>query len=274
MPELPEVETIKNSLQPLLKDEIIRKVDVYYPGILRNMGSEEFASTAKDRCIKSVQRRGKYLLITLTDGYTLIIHLKMSGQLVVTSAGEPVLKHTHLIFHLCADKQLRYIDTRKFGMIFLVPDDDWSQTRGLRYLGPEPLGEEFTPKVLADALAERQIGIKAFLLDQSMIAGIGNIYADEILFAAGIDPRRRTRSLNDKEKERLYCSIRNKLTEGIANRGTTLRDYIDGLGGKGGFQAKLEVYGRKNKLCNRCGNELTGTVCSGRSTVYCPNCQK
>lgn len=274
MPELPEVETVKRSLKPLIEGRAIAGVEIYYGGIIKKPEPAAFRSMIKGKLIKSIQRRGKYLLFQLHDDYTLVIHLRMTGQLVHADPGQPLSKHTHLIFNLSDDKQLRFVDVRKFGMVYLIPTGSWQSAGGLGEVGYEPLEEDFTLQVLQEMAAGKKTALKSFLLNQKKIAGIGNIYADEILFAARLHPHRRLDTLDLQELERLYEAVRAKLAEGIAYRGTSVRDYVDGRGEKGGFQKRLKVYDRGNLPCLHCGTKLIKTTVAGRSTVYCPQCQR
>lgn len=275
MPELPEVETIRRSLEPLVKDKTITGIDVYFGGVIKYPGPAEFCRLLQGKVITGIARRGKYLLFALSNDYTLVIHLRMTGRITAGNTGaEPYGKHTHVVFGLSGGWELLFTDQRKFGMLYLVKSGDWSRIRGLRDLGPEPLEEGFT-LVCFGEMAEKMKGrLKSFLLNQNRIAGIGNIYADEILFEAGLHPERRLESLNRDEVGELYRAIRKKLAEGVEYRGTSFRDYVDGKGEKGGFQERLHVYDRANKPCIRCGRSLVKTVVAGRGTVFCPHCQR
>jgi formamidopyrimidine-DNA glycosylase len=274
MPELPEVETVKRSLQPFLEGERIIGIDVLYERIIKNINPQEFSRLLVDRVIKSIKRRGKYLLFNLSEGDTLVIHLRMTGQLLISKQEEPLTKHTHLVFHLAGGKQLRFVDVRKFGLIFLVRTGAWNQAGGLGELGPEPLAEDFTNEVLLGLLKNRRGMLKAFLLDQKRIAGIGNIYADEISFMAGLQPKRKIETLKKPEIEALYLAIRTKLQEGVEFRGTSISDYVDGKGEKGSFQERLQVYDRAGQPCFKCGTNLVKSIVAGRGTVSCPKCQR
>lgn len=274
MPELPEVETVKRSLQPLVTGEIIRDVEVFYGGIIKKPGPPEFKRLLIDRTIENVKRRGKYLLFQLSGGFSLVVHLRMTGQLTVCRTGVDVAKHTHLVFHFAGGREMRFTDARKFGLIYLIPTGAWEQIGGLAALGPEPLEEEFSLSYLEGLVKRKKGKVKAFLLDQTGIAGIGNIYADEIMFAAGLHPQRQVGSLSPEEVGRLYRAIRRKLSEGIEFRGTSVRDYVDGRGEKGGFQNRLQVYDRGGESCLRCGTRLLKETIAGRGTVFCPQCQQ
>lgn len=273
MPELPEVETVKRSLESHLVGEKITGIEIYYGGIIKEPESALFRSLIVGKEIRSLTRRGKYLLCELSEGLTLVIHLRMTGRLYLTDPQQLVEKHTHIIFRLSGGKELRFHDTRKFGLIYLVPTGCWQPIGGLFSLGPEPLEEAFTLAYLQEKIRDRKTRLKNFLLDQRFIAGIGNIYADEILFVAGLHPERPVETLTAKEVERLYHAIRSLLQAGIEHRGTSFRDYVDGMGARGGFQNKLKVYGRGGEPCERCGTRLVRSVVAGRGTVFCPCCQ-
>lgn len=274
MPELPEVETVKRSLEPLVKGKEIEHVEVFCAKIIKNIEPAVFKEKVRGRMIMGVERRGKYLLFRLDQGLTLVIHLRMTGQLTVCDRDLPLGKHTHVLFHLSAGADMRFTDLRKFGLIYLVPTGCWEEIKGLHSLGYEPLSADFTLASLQQLLTGKKGKLKAFLLDQRWIAGIGNIYADEILFEAGLNPQRDVGTLKQEEIEKLYRAIKLKLAEGVKYRGTSLRDYVDGRGEKGGFQEKLMVYGHKGKPCPRCGTPLQRIVAAGRGTVFCPQCQQ
>jgi len=273
MPELPEVETIKRSLEPLVKNRTITGVDVYYGGIIKYPGPADFCGQLKGKIIREVGRRGKYLLFELSDDYTLVIHLRMTGQLIASKPGVSLAKHTHLVFRLSGGQELRFVDIRKFGLIYLIKKEERARIKGLYTLGPEPLDEGFTLALFEETVGKAKGGLKAFLLNQTRVAGIGNIYADEILFESGLHPVRKVESLKKEEIKRLYEAIRKKLGEGVEFRGTSFRDYVDGKGEKGGFQERLKVYDRGNQPCARCGQPLVKTAAASRGTVFCPRCQ-
>jgi len=274
MPELPEVETVKRSLEPYLAGEKITGVEIYYGGIVKEPEPAVFRALVQDKEIKSLGRRGKYLLLNLSGDLTLVIHLRMTGRLTVTDRAQPVDKHTHLIFRLSGEKELRFTDVRKFGLVYLVPTGCWNSIGGLFTLGPEPLEEEFTLACLHEKVERKKnTKLKNFLLDQREIAGIGNIYADEILFEAGLHPERPLATLTPEEIKRLFCAIRSRLGAGVESRGTSFRDYVDGTGAKGNFQNELKVYGRGGEPCGKCGTQLVKSVVAGRGTVFCPRCQ-
>ena len=273
MPELPEVETVKRSLEPLLKGKQIEDIEIFCEKLIKNLAPATFKEEIRGRTIMEIERRGKYLLFQLDRDLTLVVHLRMTGQLTVCERSFSIGKHTHVIFRLSSGEDLRFNDLRKFGLFYLVPKGCWEGIKGLQSLGHEPLSAEFTLECLQQLLAGKKGILKAFLLDQSKIAGIGNIYADEILYEAGLHPQREINTLQTKEIAALFQAIKLKLSEGILYRGTSLRDYVDGRGEKGGFQEKLQVYGRKGVPCSRCGTPLQRIVVPGRGTVFCLHCQ-
>ncbi len=273
MPELPEVETIRRSLLPLLTGKKIEAVEVYLekavkpsPGKLRD--------GLPGREIVEIERRGKYLTLQLDDGQRVTFHLRMAGRLVFMPVSAPLEKHTTLSITFTDGNSLRFVDPRKFGtVVYHAPSEP---PVGLRKLGPEPLT---TPKaeVLArwqTAAARRKGPVKGLLLDQEVLAGLGNIYADETLFLAGVRPERPANAISAREWEKIYESMITVLNDSIGHRGTSQRDYVDGLGEKGYHQVYLQVYGRKREPCRKCGTELVYTRVAGRGTHYCPHCQQ
>lgn len=273
MPELPEVETVRRTLIPWVVGTKIKEVQIFYAGIIKNIEPPTFQKILQGQRIDGLKRRGKYLLFELANERTLIIHLRMTGRLMICNHKDPLLKHTHLVFSLDNNLQMRFVDTRKFGLVYLVHGEDFTKISGLYTLGPEPLGEDFNFEEFKKRLGSKKVQLKTFLLDQRQIAGIGNIYADEILFFARLNPQRLTNTLTPEEAQNLYQAIRSRLTEGVRLRGTTIKDYVDGRGEKGQFQHQLKVYGRYGKNCLECGTSLQKTIVAGRTTVYCPYCQ-
>ncbi|MHB1419687.1 MAG: DNA-formamidopyrimidine glycosylase [Bacillota bacterium] len=273
MPELPEVETVKRTLEPCLCGKTIHKVTVRMPKIIRVPAVEQFEALLAGKEFLGIDRRGKYLLFTLTEGFLLIIHLRMTGRLLYVRNDAPMEKHTHVMFFLEGNHDLRYVDQRQFGWMYLVRQDELDQVGGLARLGPEPLDLELTVDNFTAMLAPKNRKLKMLLLDQTFLAGIGNIYADEILHAARLNPLRVANSLSPEEIERLYRSVREVLTAGIRNRGTTIRDYVDGEGQIGNNQHYLEVYGREGLPCHCCGLPVTRIRLGGRGTYHCSRCQ-
>jgi len=269
MPELPEVETIARGLRGPLMGRQITGVHVGWENLVARPTVEEFKRRLVGQRILGVKRRGKYLVVALSSGQSLIVHLRMTGRLLIKNRGDELDKHDHLIFELDDGKELRFNEVRKLGRVYLVDDED----EILGELGPEPLGDDFTLADFAALLSGRRGMIKPLLLNQRFMAGIGNIYADEALFAARIHPERRTDTLTVEEIERLYRAIRQVLAQGIQNRGTTISDYLDAEGREGENQEYLEVFRRAGQPCPRCGTPIERTVVGGRGTYFCPKCQ-
>ena len=287
MPELPEVETYVRALEPLLSGKTILAAEVRWPRIIAIPDASFFPDLIRGRRFVSFGRRGKYMLFGLDSGETLVVHLRMTGELRLhapegtsqkndPSAGAPcaqgsvVDKHTHVLFELDTGEELRYRDMRKFGRIWLVADAETVVGK----LGPEPLAEEYAPHVLAQALAYRKANVKSLLLNQTVVAGVGNIYADEALFRAGIDPRRAGRELAAEEVARLHQGLRDVLQAGIEAQGSSLRNYAPPTGGKGGFQEQFRVFRRGGEPCYYCSAPISRIVLGQRSTHFCPACQK
>ncbi|MHB8919033.1 MAG: bifunctional DNA-formamidopyrimidine glycosylase/DNA-(apurinic or apyrimidinic site) lyase [Desulfocucumaceae bacterium] len=274
MPELPEVETVKRSLESQVAGLTITEVNLIMPKIVRTPSPGDFVGNLPGKRIKKIGRRGKYLLIHLSGNMTLAVHLRMTGRLVYSPPGTQPSKHTHAIFRFSNSFELHFSDIRQFGRMALMETgrmDDWP---GLKNLGVEPLGESFTRDLLKKELKRKRTKIKPLLLDQTFIAGLGNIYADEALHRARINPEKSAASLTAREVAHLYQSIREVLEEGINNRGTTIRDYVDGTGKSGSNQESLRVYNREGKPCLCCGVPVERIKLGGRSTYYCPKCQK
>ncbi len=274
MPELPEVETIKRSLESRITGLTFSGVDLFTPKVVRFPEPRDFIGSLTGKKVKRVGRRGKYLLIHLAGNLILAVHLRMTGKLVCLPSGTPPSKHTHAVFKLSNGFELHFSDVRRFGRLALLEAGRLETWPGLKNLGVEPLSEDFTRGFLKKELKRRRTKIKALLLDQTFIAGIGNIYADEALHRARISPEKPAASLTPREVARLYRAVREVLEEAIANRGTTFRDYVDGMGESGTNQESLKVYGREGKPCSGCGYPIRRARLGGRSTYFCPECQK
>jgi formamidopyrimidine-DNA glycosylase len=273
MPELPEVETVRRTLGVLVAGRTIEQVTVRLPRIIQRIEPEAFCLELAGQTIREVSRRGKFLRFVLDD-WTLVSHLRMEGRYGVHDADEPLEPHTHVIFRFADGKELRYRDVRQFGTMELFRrGEEWSKPP-LAKLGLEPLDPAFTAKALKAALAKRTAKIKPLLLDQTKVAGIGNIYADEALFRARIHPERTADSLTGPEWKRLHAAIVETLTEAVASGGSSVKSYVNGQGEMGMFQLQLNAYGRKNEPCPRCGRPIAKTVVGGRGTHFCPRCQK
>ncbi|RJX17115.1 MAG: DNA-formamidopyrimidine glycosylase [Ammonifex sp.] len=273
MPELPEVETIRQQLEALVSGARILDSTVYLPKVISEPSPEVFAGLIRGRQILSVTRRGKYLVFGLSGGYTLVIHLRMTGQLIYEEEGATP-RHTHLILHLERDRRLRFTDLRQFGRVWLFPSADTRSQAGMEKLGPEPLSPEFTETYFATRLRNSRRSLKPLLLDQQVVAGIGNIYADESLYRAGLHPNRRANSLNDREAKALYRAVKEVLHAGVSHRGTSIRNYLDAEGRAGSHQDFLKVHNRAGRPCPRCGSAIEKTKLGGRGTYFCPSCQR
>ncbi|MGQ9511604.1 DNA-formamidopyrimidine glycosylase [Thermodesulfitimonas sp.] len=271
MPELPEVETIKEQLAAKITGLTITGTTMYLEKVIAAPAPVRFSETIRGRAILGVNRRGKFLLFDLSGGHRLVVHLRMSGQLVYETADGPLPRHTHLVFHLDRGR-LRLTDLRQFGRVWLVPAAE-AQVKELARLGPEPLSNTFTGEYFLARLKQSRRRIKALLLDQEVVAGIGNIYADEALYVAGIHPARRASDLSVREGKALHRAIRDVLQEGIAHRGTSIRDYVDAAGEEGSHQYFLRVHNRAGRPCPKCGTRIEKIKLGGRGTYFCPCCQ-
>jgi formamidopyrimidine-DNA glycosylase len=274
MPELPEVETVRRTLEPKLAGLKFTDVQILMPKVIKTPDLEHFKEIILDKKISKINRRGKYLLLHLSEKYILLVHLRMTGRLTYSEKDAPVAKHTHVIFTLSDGCQLRFNDTRQFGRLWLVPTASLEDLSGFKDLGVEPLDEQFTRDYLKKELRRRHTRIKPLLLDQTFIAGLGNIYTDEALHRAKINPERLATTLTPREIAHLYRAIREVLQEGIENRGTTVRDFIDGNGRAGSYQKLLRVYSREGEPCPNCNRNIVRKKVGGRSSYYCPFCQK
>jgi len=271
MPELPEVETVVAQLRPHLVGRRILAADVLWPRTLAAPDRTSFIERLLGRQITGLSRRGKYLLFELDSDDALIVHLRMTGRLEIVERDSPLREgpHARAWFDLSGGECLVFTDARKFGRIWLARD----LGEVLGALGPEPLDWEFDAARLAARIRRRRVAVKALLLDQAVVAGIGNIYADEALFLAGIHPLRPGLSLSDDEIERLHAAIRQVLREAISQQGTTLRDYRPPYGLEGAYQNQLRVYQQTDLPCPRCGTPIQRIRVTQRSTHFCPQCQ-
>ena len=291
MPELPEVETVRLGLAAALEGHTFARVAVNRPD-LREPFPENFASRLKGRRVARLRRRAKYLLLDLDGGETLIMHLGMSGRLTVhgpkTAAmpgrfhnnmpgdGSGGGKHDHVVFETDEGVRIVFTDHRRFGLMDLAGTDALDSHPLFAGLGPEPLDESFTPAVLGAALKGKKTPIKSALLDQRVVAGLGNIYVCEALFRAGISPKRLAGSVSRERIAPLVSAIKTVLKDAIAAGGSTLRDHAQATGDPGNFQHHFRVYGREGKPCRKkgCKGTVRRIVQAGRSTFYCPACQK
>jgi len=270
VPELPEVETTRRGIRSALRGRSVTAL-VLRESRLRWPVDRAFLAELPGQRVREVRRRAKYLLIELEHG-TLIAHLGMSGSLRVLPADTPPLAHDHYDLQLEGGRCLRFNDPRRFGSLHWASGDP-QQHRLLARLGPEPLGKYFNADYLAGRARGRKVAIKQFLMDQHVVVGVGNIYASEALYRAGISPRRAAGRISRARLERLVGAVREVLAEAIREGGTTLRDYVGADGHPGYFRRRLYVYERAGEPCRRCGNALRQIVQGQRSTYYCPSCQ-
>lgn len=273
MPELPEVETVRKTLESLVNGKVIKDVSIFWPKMVKQpIEIEQFVDALRGQSILEIARRGKFLIF-YTEDYALISHLRMEGKYGVYSSELPVEKHTHAIFSFTDGSEMRYKDVRKFGTFHLFRKGSEFKEPPLLGLGPEPFSEKFTISDLKAKLVKTNRKIKPTLLDQKVLVGLGNIYVDEALFRANIHPERIASTLSDKELATLHKEIITTLSEAVEKGGSTIRSYINSQGQIGMFQLELYVYGRQNEPCKKCGSVLEKTVVGGRGTHFCPTCQ-
>lgn len=276
MPELPEVEIVRKDLERDVVGKKIKDVDVRLPRIIRRHKTKrEFTERLVTRSIVTIERRGKYILLHLDSGDVLVMHLGMSGHVERTTGRKPLEKHTHVIVKFSVGGELRFVDMRQFGELFVTARDELDGVKELQHIAIDPLEDSFTWQYFSQILATRQVKLKSLLMDQKFISGIGNIYSDEILWAAGLRHDRPSDSLTSQEVRRLYRSISEVLHDGIRHRGVTLDDetYSDLYGKSGEMQDHLKVYGRLDQPCLRCRTPIVRERWSNRSTYFCPQCQ-
>lgn len=277
MPELPEVETVCRGLAKALTGARLIKVDVHRPD-LRLPLPKNMEQRLKGRRVIDISRRAKYILINLDNSETILLHLGMSGRMVITPGTKRKTKagkHDHIVFHFDRGLDVRFNDPRRFGVCDLVPTSSLPHHKLLRHLGVEPLGKDFTPAFLETRLKNKNTVIKAVLLDQHVVVGIGNIYASEILYDAGISPKRRAGTCSKEELEKLVFSVRKVLRAAIKAGGSSLRDYVQADGELGYFQHHFSVYDREGQPCSACTCNVADTggvrriTQNGRSSFYC-----
>ncbi|MCU0666316.1 MAG: bifunctional DNA-formamidopyrimidine glycosylase/DNA-(apurinic or apyrimidinic site) lyase [Candidatus Omnitrophica bacterium] len=285
MPELPEVETIRRALEKTILGKKFTEVCVHNPAIIRGIRADKFKKDLTGSSIKSVLRKGKALILELSNGKSLLVHLKMTGQLVLrlplSSSPEQAKraeglvypgagKHARVIFHLSSGQTLDFNDQRLFAELRLL--DDWRDFKFIQNLGPEPA--DIAVEDFKKMLSLKKTKIKPLLMDQSFISGIGNLYAAEALFRSRIDPGRPASSLSGKEKELLYKEIKETLNEAIQHKGSSIDDYVQLTGEAGDYAKYHKVYGRQNKPCLVCKTPIKRIALGGRGTYFCPKCQK
>ena len=274
MPELPEVQTVVTGLNKMLRDKKIVNTHIYDEMVIGYPEKEDFISLSEGKKIKSLTRRGKYIIINFSDNkHKLVIHLRMSGKLLYKKRNDEKDKHTHVIFEFDDDTDLRFNNIRKFGRLYFITENELEEAGNLSNLGIEPLSDEFTLDLFEEMVDGRKGMIKPLIMNQEFIAGVGNIYADEALFMSNIRPDRKANTLSEQEIEDLYNAIRKILKKGIKMGGTSVSDYVNALGKSGKFQHELNVYKKEGEKCEKCGEAIEKKKVSGRSARFCPNCQ-
>ncbi|MCT0004937.1 bifunctional DNA-formamidopyrimidine glycosylase/DNA-(apurinic or apyrimidinic site) lyase [Weissella confusa] len=273
MPEGPEVETVRRGLTRLVVGRKVLGTEVCWEKTISGMAPEEFDAELVGRTIEKVDRRGKYLLFRFSGGLTMVSHLRMEGAYYTVPAGTEPGKHDLVTFHLDEGIDLFYRDTRKFGRMNLVPDADALQVAGLAKIGPEPTEKDLSLAYMVSEFGKSRMHVKPFLLDQSHIAGLGNIYVDETLWQSQIHPLTAANKLTEDELARLRENIIHEITRATEHHGTTVHSFTTAFGEAGEFQNELQVYGRVGEPCLRCGHPLEKMKVAQRGTTYCPVCQ-
>ncbi len=273
MPELPEVETIKETLKLRILGEKVTDVEIYVPGIIRKDTVSDFINKLKGQTLIDIGRKGKYMFFRF-DRNVVVIHLRMEGKFFVKKSNSPKEKHEHVIFRFASSQTLRFHDVRKFGTMEIVEPGKEYQAQGVAKLGLEPFEPGFTASYLKEKIRDSKRPIKSLLLDQSIVAGLGNIYVDEVLFLSKIRPTRPGVTLDDAELEHIVDSCKYILTRAVALGGTTIRSYLSSLGVTGRFQNELNVHTRAGQPCHVCKTTIEKIRVGGRGTYYCPKCQK
>lgn len=273
MPELPEVELIVRDLNMVAAGRKITYVRVLWPGYIEGVPAKQMDKTLAGEVIKNVERRGKFILFRLTH-WAMLNHLRMTGKIIKQHAGEGILKHSHVVLRLDDGFDLVFSDVRKFGRLRVFPVDETDQKLESLSLGLEPFDSKFTGKRLASIFAGRKKSIKNVLLDQTLIAGIGNIYACEILFSSRTNPFKPAGLVADGDITRIVRATRSVLNRAIAHGGSSISDYRRVNGQQGGMQDRFKVYGREGEYCLRCGDSIRREIQVGRSTFWCPSCQQ
>lgn len=274
MPELPEVEVLRRSLLPRLVGDRIEGVTVKMPLLRERVDARVLRRHCRGRGVLGLRRRAKYLWIDLEGGTTLVVHLGMSGRLTLVPGDEPEEPHEHLFFTLASGRRLRFRDPRRFGQVFSLPTADLDGDRHFTHLGPEPLDPAWDGEALRQAARGRRGPVKTFLMDATVVVGVGNIYVAEALHRAGVHPTRSVARIGRERWGRIAGEVRAVLGGAVEEGGTTLNDFADADGQAGYFQVSLSVYGREGEPCHRCGRPIRRIVQSNRSTFYCPGCQR
>lgn len=271
MPELPEVETVRKKLLSKLKNKKIINIKILYNNIFENQDIEKITEEIKNQTISDINRIGKWLIYDLDD-YYLLSHLRMEGKYIYRNINEKIEKHELVIFNIDNEFELRYKDTRKFGRMLLIKKDELYKNSPIKNLGYEPWN--ISKEYIKEKIKNKQIPIKTILLDQSILVGLGNIYADEVLFLSKINPHKKGKEITDKEITSIIENSKKILEKAIKEGGTTIRSYTSEEGVSGNFQNNLLVHKRENEKCPNCSSIIKRDKIGGRSTYFCPNCQK
>lgn len=272
MPELAEVETVRNVLKTKILNKKIKNVNVLYNKMIEN-DEEFFKKVLIGNYFKDILRKGKWLIFELNE-YYLLSHLRMEGKYFIKNSSNKIEKHEHVIITFDDNTDLRYHDTRKFGRMKIINKNELEKTKEIQKQGKEPLDDTLTSNYLIEKIKNKNIPIKTVLLDQEIISGLGNIYANEVLYKAGIYPLRRANSITELECERIIKASKEILTKAISEGGTTIKSYTSSLGVTGNYQNYLEVHKREKEPCHKCGSLIKKVKVGGRSTYYCDYCQK
>ncbi len=272
MPEIAEVETVRNTLKKQILHKKIKNVQVLYEKIIES-DLKEFKMALKNNEFIDIKRRGKWLIFELQDHY-LLSHLRMEGKFFLKKVEDPIVKHEHIIFTFLDGTDLRYHDTRKFGRMHLIKKEELTTNKAIQKQGFEPGEKELTAEYLLGKFNKKNIAIKTLLLDQTIISGLGNIYANEVLFASRINPFKKASEITKRDAQNIVESSAKIIKRAMALGGTTIKSYTSSLGVTGRFQQELMVHKREGKECKICGNTIVKEKINGRSTYYCPHCQK
>lgn len=272
MPEIAEVETVRNTLKEKILNKTIKDVNIIYSKMVES-NLNDFKNILIGNSFKDIKRIGKWLIFDLGEHY-LLSHLRMEGKYFIKNVSEPVGKHEHIIFTFEDNTDLRYHDTRKFGRMNLIKKEDLYNTEAIKKQGYEPFDEKLTSEYLLEKFKNKKLPMKTLLLDQTIISGLGNIYADEVLFEGKINPLKIGNEVTKEECERIISSSKKIIEEAIKMGGTTIKSYTSSLGVTGRFQQKLKAHKKEGEPCSNCGKPIIRIKVGGRSTYYCQNCQK
>ncbi len=272
MPEIAEVETVRNTLKNMVLNKTIKDVNIIYPKMIES-DIKDFKNILIGKKFIDIKRIGKWLIFDLGD-YYLLSHLRMEGKYFVKEHNEEINKHEHIIITFTDNTDLRYHDTRKFGRMNLIKKENLNEVEAIKKQGIEPINDNLTKEYLYEKIHKKNLPIKTILLDQTIISGLGNIYADEVLFLSKINPLKKGSDITLDECEMIKKSAKEVIEKAILCGGTTIKSYTSSLGVTGRFQQYLMVHKRENELCKNCNTSIIRIKVGGRSTYYCPNCQK